>query len=185
METIVIRSKLSSYRGHRLAPILIAFSLSVAGCSDSTSPKSIPNVAGNYTISETIPAATCSPAQLPAGGDVILTAFTQSYRVRIEQSGATIRLVDVDFPDTPELGTIDSSGRITITSRLVFQETPREGNRVFFVDLTLTRDLVFDSSTRRLTGTGAATNIFREGSTTNPVYTTCSRHGITLVLTPV
>ena len=172
-------------RGGLVAAILVA-SITLGGCSDSTSPglTAIPNVAGNYTLSESIPAATCTPNQLPPGGIVILEAFTQSYDVRIEQTGNTVRLIDVDFPDIPETGTIDASGKISFSTKDLFQETPREPNRIFFVDLTFTRDLQYDASTKRITGTGTAVNIFREGSATSAVFTTCSRQGITSTLTP-
>ncbi|MEO8577414.1 MAG: hypothetical protein ABI556_11960 [Gemmatimonadales bacterium] len=171
-----------SMRGLLVATMALAGACSDGGTTDPT--PTVPTVAGNYTLSEAIPAASCSPNQLPSGGIVVLTAFTQVYPVRIEQSGSVIRIVSVDFPDDPETGTIDSDGRITTSSRIVFQEDPRAGNRVFFVDLLLERSLQFDRSTGRITGTASANNVFREGSSTAAIFTTCNRQGATVTLSP-
>ena len=155
----------------------------VGACSEGgTGPQAIPDVAGNYTQSESLPAATCTGNQLPAGGTVVLEAFTQSYPVRIEQTGSAIRLIDIEAPDDPVIGTIDSDGKIALTYHAFFQEAPR-GSKTFFDDLTITLALTFDKSTGRISGTGNVVNVFHEGSTTAPVYATCSR-GVSISLTP-
>ena len=108
---------------------------------------------------------------------MVVSAFLLEYDVRIEQTGSTLKLTEIDFPTDVETGTIDPSGKISFGIRVLFEETPREGNRIFFVDLTIGRDLQFQQSTSTIVGTSSAVNIFREGSATAPVYTTCSRHG--------
>ncbi len=114
---------------------------------------------------------------------MILEAFTQSYAVRIEQTDGVIRLTNVGFPDDPFFGTINAAGEVAIIDRFTFQEAPRAGNRVFFVDLTATRVLTLDKSTGRLTGTIGAVNVFHGASSTAPIYTTCSRQGGTVTFT--
>ncbi len=167
--------------------VLLLFVIGGAGCGEgsdpSPGPPAIPNVAGNYTISTSVPAVTCTPSQPPSGGTVILEAFSQSYAVRIEQTGGVIRLIEVAFPDEPFSGTINAAGEITIVDRFTFREAPRAGNRVFFVDLTGTYALTLDKSTGRITGTVGFVNVFHEGSPSAPIYTTCSRQGGTATFT--
>ncbi|MDQ3242865.1 MAG: hypothetical protein M3Q09_03985 [Gemmatimonadota bacterium] len=126
---------------------------------------------------------TCTPSQPPSGGTVILEAHTGSFAVRIEQTGGVIRLTEVRVPDAPFFGRINAAGEITIIDRFTFQEAPRAGNRIFFVDLTATRALTLDKSTGRITGTVGFVNVFHEGSPNAPVFTTCSRHGGTNTFT--
>lgn len=133
-------------------------------------------------MTESVTAATCTPNQLPAGGIVILEAFSQTFDVTIVQTGTALKLYEVGFPDEAETGTIDAGGRISLAFRVLFQETPREGNRVFFDDLTIQRDLQAQESAERITGTSSYVNIFHEGLTTAPVYTTCSRQGSSTTL---
>ena len=56
-----------------------------------------------------------------------------------------------------------------------FQEDPREGNRLFFVDLTASHELQRVDNGARFAGSGSYVNIFHEGSATAPVFATCSR----------
>ncbi len=108
---------------------------------------------------------------------MILEAFALSYAVRIEQTAGVVRLTEVGSSDDPGIGTINAAGEITIIDRFTFQEAPRAGNRLFFVDLTATRSLTLDKPTGRLAGTVGVVNVFREASPSAPIYTTCSRHG--------
>lgn len=165
----------------------LLFVIGGAGCGEgsdpSPGPTAIPNIAGNYTLSTSVPAVACTPNQPPSGGTVILEAFSQSYPVRIEQTDGVIRLTEVGFPDDPATGTINAAGEITIVDRFTFQEAPRAGNRVFFVDLTATYALTLDKSTGRITGTIGVVNVFHEAAANAPIYTTCSRQGGTTTLT--
>ncbi len=160
------------------AGYLIAAGVLLTGCGGGSTDlgPSLPQVAGTYAMTGSVTAATCTPNQLPAGGIVVLEAFSQTFDVRIDQTGSALKLYEVGFPNDFDPGTIDVNGRISINAHLIFEETPRTGNRVFFVDLTIQRALQ-RQSTGQITGTATYVNIFREGSTSAPVYTTCSRQG--------
>lgn len=162
------------------ATLLFAAGMSLIGCGGSGSTDAgptIPQVAGTYTITEAVTAAACTPNQLPAGGTVILIAFSQTFDVIIQQTGSALKLYQVGFPDEAERGTVDAAGRISLSFHVVFQEEPRDGNRVFFDDLTGQRDLQFQESTGRITGTASYVNVFHENAISAPVFTTCSRQG--------
>lgn len=162
------------------ATFVFAAGTALIGCGGSATTDvgpTIPQVAGNYSITESVTAATCSPNQLPAGGTVILIAFSQTFDVIIQQTGSALKLYEVGFPDEAERGTVDAAGRISLSFHVVFQEEPREGNRVFFDDLTGQRDLQFQESAGRITGTSAYVNVFHENAISTPVFTTCSRQG--------
>lgn len=165
---------------------LHAAALGIAGqlliaCSGSTDDgPSIPQIAGTYSVTESVPAATCDPNQLPAGGTVRLESFPLTYDVVINQTGSALTLSVVGFSDVED-GTIGTDSTISLSDQFAFEEAPREGNRIFFVDLTVQRDLQVQS-TSRLAGTSSYVNVFREGSATAAVYTTCSRQGGTIEL---
>jgi|RhiMethySRZTD1v2_1073278.scaffolds.fasta_scaffold327317_2 hypothetical protein len=149
----------------------------LAGCGGNTdSNPSIPQVAGTYSITESAGAATCTPKEPPAGGIVRLDAFAQTYDVQIDQTGSTLALYEVGHPEVPEAGTIDIDGNILFSGQVSFEETPREGNRVFFVDLAINRELQVQS-TSRVTGQALYQNVFHEGSATAAIYATCTREG--------
>lgn len=165
------------------AGYLIAAGVLLTGCGGGSTDAgpSLPQVAGTYAMTESSTAVTCTPNQLPAGGIVVLEAFSHTFDVRIDQTGSALKLYEVGFPNDFDSGTIEVDGRISINAHLFFEETPRAGNRVFFVDLTIQRALQ-RQSTGQITGTATYVNIFHEGSTSAPVYTTCSRQGtVTLV----
>jgi hypothetical protein len=164
-------------RAYLSAAFLIGTVPLLEGCGGTTdADTSIPQVAGTYSITESVTAATCSPNQLPAGGIVRLDAFSQTFDVQISQTGSTIRLFEFGNPEPTDEGTINTDGRISFSGHQVFQETPRERNRVFFVYLTIVRELQVQSA-ERITGSASYVNVFHEGSTTSAVYTTCSRQG--------
>ena len=114
----------------------------VLGCGgDSTGPDA-PNVAGRYLRTAVFEATTCSPQRPPPGGTVILDAFSQSVTVRVEQTGSRLTMTYPDFPAAPpDTGSVDRSGKVTFGFKVSFQEDPREGNRLFFVDLTASHEL--------------------------------------------
>jgi hypothetical protein len=162
----------------RLARLVIsALALGCAGDDDGTSPGSTPNVAGRYRAIRSLAAVACTPQQPPvAGGTVILAAFVDTVVTRIQQSGARLTLTYPDTPGSPaDTGSVAHNGTVTIGYRDSFQEAPRQGNRTFFVDLTVTEQMQRTSDGGRLVGSGTYVNVFREGSATAAVFATCSR----------
>jgi hypothetical protein len=159
------------------AAFLLGAGQLLVGCGGTTDAEpSIPQVAGTYSLTESVTAATCTPNEPPAGGTVRLEAFSQTFDVQISQTGSTLKLYELGNPVASEEGTIGTDGQITFSSHLGFEETPREGNRVFFVDLTIARELQVQSA-ERITGGASYVNVFHEGSSTAAVYATCSRQG--------
>ena len=148
----------------------------VLGCGgDSTGPDA-PNVAGRYLRTDAFDATTCTPQRPPPGGTVILDAFSLSVTVRVEQTGSRLTMTYPEFPAaSPDTGSVDGSGKVTFGFKVSFQEDPREGNRLFFVDLTAGHELQRLDDGARLAGSGSYVNIFHEGSATAPVFATCSR----------
>jgi len=166
-----------SIRLYLAAALLIGAGQLLAGCGGSTdNSPSLPRVAGTYSITESIDTAPCAPVDPPPGGTVRLEAFSQTYDVQITQSGSTLSLYEVGHPESAEAGTIQADSTISFSGEFVFQEAPREGNRVFFVDLTITRDLQLQS-TGQIAGSSSYVDVFHEGASTAPVYATCSRQG--------
>src|SRR4051812_12207122 len=142
--------------GHRsVLPFVVALGPSafVLGCGgDSTGPQ-VPNVAGRYQRGDAFVATTCTPQRPPPGGTVILDAFSQSAAVRIEQTGSRLTLTYPDFPGSlPDTGSVDGDGTVTFGFKVNFQEVPREGNRLFFVDLTASHELQRVDNGARLAG---------------------------------
>ncbi len=147
------------------------------GCGGTTDTQpSIPQVAGTYSITESVAAVTCTPTEPPPGGTVRLEAFSQTFDVQIDQTGSTLQLSEVGHPEFAETGTIGTDSTISFDGVVVFEEAPREGDRVFFVDLTIHRDLQVQS-TEQIAGSASYVDVFHEGSSTAAVYATCSREG--------
>jgi hypothetical protein len=167
----------------RAGPLLAALTLGCGG-DGGTGPDATPNVAGRYQRNDVIPAVTCTPQRPPAGGGtVILEAFSDSARVRVQQAGARLTITYPDFPGTlPDTGSVAADGTVTFGYRETFREEPREGNRTFFVDLTGGVTLRRSDNGARLAGSATYVNVFREGAATAPVFATCSRTA-TVVLT--
>ena len=163
-----------SMRPHLCAAFLLAANQLLVGCGGDSGGPSIPQVAGTYSITENATATTCTPTDPPPGGTVRLEAFSQTYDVQITQSGTALQLFEVGVPQAVESGTIAADGSMSFTSNFVFQEAPREGNRVFFVDLTIQRELQVQSATQIL-GSASYVNVFLEDSSTAPIYATCPR----------
>jgi hypothetical protein len=149
----------------------------LVGCGGTTDAEpSIPQVAGTYSITESVTAVTCTPNEPPPGGTVRLEAFSQTGDVQIDQTGSTLKLYEPGHPEIAESGPIETDGSISFSGVFNFEETPREGNRVFFVDLTIHRELQVES-TARIAGSASYVNVFHEGSSTAAIYATCSREG--------
>ncbi len=147
--------------------------------SNLPAPPSTPNLEGEYHRLDMLGAVTCTPHRPPSGGTVILDAFTMSAIVRIEQTGSRITLTDLGAPEAPvDTGTVDPAGRVTFGGRFTFREARREGNRQFFVDLTIRATLERVDGSQRLVGPITYENVFREGDPGADVFSTCTRTGI-------
>jgi hypothetical protein len=167
----------ASIRPYLDAALLIGAAQLLAGCGGTTdNGPAAPQVAGTYSITESVDAATCTPVEPPPGGTVRLEAFPQTSDVQITQTGATLSLYEVGNPGAAEAGTIQADSTISFSGQFAFEEAPREGDRVFFVDLTINRQLQLQS-TGQIAGTASYVNLFHEGSSTADVYATCSRQG--------
>jgi len=156
----------------------VAVIVPMLACGDgSTGPGEPPDVRGTYLNREQVNAVTCTPQRPPAeGGTVILDAFSFESPVRVAQQGSAVEFFELDFPNDPPLeGTIDSQGALTLRTVFNFQEAPRAGNRIFFVNLTYSQNLQRVGDGSRLAGNGSYVNVFREGSPTAAVFATCSR----------
>jgi hypothetical protein len=166
-----------SIRPYLHVAFLIGASQLVVGCGGTTDAQpSIPQVGGTYSITESVAAVTCTPTDPPPGGTVRLEAFSQTFDVQIDQTGSTLQLYELGHPEIAEAGTIGTDSTVSFDGLLVFEEAPREGNRVFFVDLTIHRDLQLQS-TARIAGSASYVDVFHEGSSTAAIYATCSREG--------
>jgi hypothetical protein len=167
MRTVFIRPRI-------YAAFLLGASHLLVGCGGDSGGPSIPQVAGTYSLTESLTATTCTPTDPPPGGTVRLEAFSQTYDVQITQTGTALQLFEVGIPQAAETGTIASDGSMSFTVNFAFEEAPREGNRVFFVDLTVQRELQVQSATQ-ISGSAMYVNVFHEDSITAPTYATCPR----------
>jgi hypothetical protein len=163
----------------RSAAVLARWFLPAAAlcaCGDSTGLRNdIPDLSGTYQLHEAVTAVTCTPQRPPPGGTVIFEAFSVDFPVRIQQAGSRLTIIDLEFPDDPPMtGTIDAQGRAQLTLDISYREDPREGNRIFFNNLSM-RQTVSQGGPGVLRGTGSYTNEFHEGSLTAPVFAVCSR----------
>lgn len=180
-----MRSHLRQARGRAVpsiclfASILLAVASACSKAADaSTGPGDYPSAIGRYQRTDQVAAISCSPQTPPAGGDIAFDPYTLVEPVQITQSGSKVSLTFLNYPgDPPDTGTIDMAGKVRLGFKLSFRETkPRDGNRQFFVDVTGTFQLDRQEDGARWTGTGTYENVFHEGSSTAPVFTTCSRN---------
>jgi hypothetical protein len=141
-----------------------------------TGPAEFPKVQGYFTRSEAVAAATCAPQSAPAGGDIAMGAYPLSEPVAFTQSGSKVSIVLINYPNnTPDTGTVDMSGKVTLGFQFTRKETALREGRQFYVDVSgsFTLDRATDGT--RLSGTGFYKNVLHEGSATAPEYTTCTR----------
>ena len=106
---------------------------------------------------------------------MILDAFSMDYTLRVRQDGARVIMIDPEFPADTLRGSIDQQGAVVLGQDFTFEEEPRQGGRVFFVDLSIRQNLQRTGDGRGLRGTGTYVNVFHEGSARAPVFATCSR----------
>lgn len=161
--------------------------LGAVGCNsggdETTGPGGTtdPGVGGRYRAVRNITAITCTPSRPPAGGGtVILDAYADTVVIRIAQSGSRLAITYPELQSAAsDTGSVDAAGTIRLGSRKTFQETPRTGNRTFFVEATVTEDFRKTGNASVLTGSGIYIHIFREGTATAPRFADCYRTGAT------
>jgi hypothetical protein len=170
----------------RLSAVLLLAAAAACGGKDDdgggggfdlgTGPGEFPKVQGYFQRNESVAAATCAPVSAPSGGDIAMGSYPLSEPVAFTQSGSKVSIVLVNYPNnTPDTGTVDMSGRVTLGFQFTRKETALREGRQFYVDVS--GSFVLDRATdgTRLVGTGSYQNVLHEGSATAPVFTTCSR----------
>jgi hypothetical protein len=146
------------------------------GIDLGTGPGEFPKVQGYFTRNESVAAVTCTPQFPPSGGDIAMNAYSLTEPVAFTQSGSKVSNVLVNYPNnSPDTGTVDMSGKVTLGFQLSRKETALREGRQFYVDVT--GSFVFNRAPdgNTLSGTGSYTNVLREGSATATVYATCTR----------
>lgn len=148
-----------------------------------TGPGEFPKVQGYFTRNESVGAVTCAPQAAPSGGDIAMGSYQLSEPVGFTQSGSKVSIVLLNYPaNTPDTGTVDMSGKVTLGFQFTRKEAALREGRQFYVDVsgTFALDRAPDGNT--LSGTGSYKNVLHEASATAPIYTTCTRTS-TLTLT--
>ena len=141
-----------------------------------TGPAEFPKVQGYFTRNENVAAVTCNPQNPPPGGDIATGAYPLSEPVGFTQSGSKVSIVLLNYPgDTPDTGTVDMTGKVTLGFKFSKKEVALRQGRQFYLDITGSFVLNRAADGNRLSGTGAYENVLREGSATAPVFATCTR----------
>jgi len=141
-----------------------------------TGPGEFPKVQGYFTRNESVTALTCTPQDPPSGGDIATTSYQLSEPTAFTQSGSKVSIVLVNYPtNTPDTGTVDMSGKVTLGFQFSRKETALRQGRQFYVDVSGSFVLNRAPDGNSLSGTGSYTNLLREGSATAPVSFTCTR----------
>ena len=146
------------------------------GIDLGTGPGEFPKVQGYFTRSESVAAATCAPQTPPSGGDIAMGAYPLTEPVAFTQSGSKVSIVLLNYPtNTPDTGTVDMTGKVTLGFQFTRKETALREGRQFYVDVSGSFALDRSTDGNRLVGTGSYKNVLHEGSATAPEFTTCSR----------
>jgi hypothetical protein len=146
------------------------------GIDLGTGPAEFPKVQGYFTRNESVAALTCAPQPAPSGGDIATGSYQLSEPVAFTQSGSKVSIVLVNYPaNTPDTGTVDMSGKVTLGFQFTRKETALREGRQFYVDVSGSFALDRATDGTRLSGTGSYKNVLHEGSATAPVFTTCTR----------
>ena len=141
-----------------------------------TGPGEFPKVQGYFTRNESVGAVTCAPQAAPNGGDIAMGSYQLSEPVGFTQSGSKVSIVLINYPaNTPDTGTVDMSGKVTLGFQFTRKEAALREGRQFYVDVSGSFVLNRAPDGNSLSGTGSYQNVLHEGSATAPVYTTCSR----------
>ena len=171
------------------AALLLTLAVACGGKDDDggfdlgTGPGEFPKVQGYFQRNESVAAVTCAPQSAPSGGDIAMGSYTLSEPVGFTQSGSKVSIVLLNYPsNTPDTGTVDMTGKVTLGFQFSRKETALREGRQFYVDVSGSFVLDRSADGTRLSGTGSYTNVLHEGSATATVFTTCSRTS-TIVLT--
>jgi hypothetical protein len=141
-----------------------------------TGPGEFPKVQGYFTRNESVGAVTCAPTAAPNGGDIAMGSYQLSEPVGFTQSGSKVSIVLLNYPaNTPDTGTVDMSGKVTLGFQFTRKEAALREGRQFYVDVSGSFVLNRSTDGNQLSGTGSYQNVLHEGSATAPVYTTCTR----------
>ena len=141
-----------------------------------TGPGEFPKVQGYFTRNESVGAVTCAPQAAPNGGDIAMGSYQLSEPVGFTQSGSKVSIVLLNYPtNTPDTGTVDMSGKVTLGFQFTRKEAALREGRQFYVDVSGSFVLTRAPDGNTLTGTGSYQNVLHEGSATAPTYTTCNR----------
>ena len=141
-----------------------------------TGPGEFPKVQGYFTRNESVGAVTCAPTAAPTGGDIAMGSYQLSEPVGFTQSGSKVSIVLINYPNqTPDTGTVDMSGKVTLGFQFTRKEAALREGRQFYVDISGSFVLNRATDGNTLSGTGSYTNVLHEGSATAPTYTTCTR----------
>jgi len=141
-----------------------------------TGPGEFPKVQGYFTRNESVAALSCTPTDPPSGGDIATASYQLSEPTGFTQSGSKVSIVLLNYPNnTPDTGTVDMSGKVTLGFQFSRKETALRQGRQFYVDVSGSFVLNRAPDGNSLSGTGSYTNALREGSATAPVSFTCTR----------
>jgi hypothetical protein len=141
-----------------------------------TGPGEFPKVQGYFQRNESVAAVTCAPQTPPTGGDIAMGSYQLSEPVGFTQSGSKVSIVLLNYPtNTPDTGTVDMSGKVTLGFQFSRKEAALRQGRQFYVDVSGSFVLNRATDGNTLSGTGSYQNVLREGSATASVFTTCTR----------
>lgn len=141
-----------------------------------TGPAEFPKVQGYFQRNESVGSTTCAPQAAPAGGDIAMGSYSLSEPVAFTQSGSKVSIVLLNYPtQTPDTGTVDMSGKVTLGFQFTRKEANLREGRQFYVDVSGSFVLTRAVDGTKLSGTGSYKNVLHDGSASAPVFTTCSR----------
>jgi len=165
--------------------------LALLGCAASgqREAKVAPvDFSGEYETTQTDQVAVCSPQPLPTplSQDSAITfpdtvTNYEPFLVRIQQHDSQLTGTALDIKQRQPLGgeftgKIEDDGSFTLTRNLREVDGQREGGHRFFIEQQFNVSGKFQQAagTARLTASGNVRYVFREGSHSGPVFTTCT-----------
>jgi hypothetical protein len=165
---------------HRLAGMLLG--LAAVACGEESTGPSPADVGGLYEGVIVTGAATCTPASAfdilePTLGDRDLRI-----KLRVEDLGEQVRLTLLEIEggtftgDSSVVGALDRDGTVRLETRQR-SDPITLGGRTFYDEAGGSTTGAFDRTAHPITFalTGTATQVFREGSASAPVFTTCTQ----------
>jgi hypothetical protein len=157
--------------------------LAALGCGSDSNAPSPPDVSGFYETADVVAVATCDPPSATEVLDAALGNGTFGTRLQITQQGRqiTVRLLEshgqnVEAQNISASGTIDPDGAFSVQVEQSEQLTFL-GGRTFFDQGTITSTGQFNTTANPVTFSSAGTSVqvFREGSSSGPVFATCTQ----------